>query len=63
MTPHGLKRLQREIQGLQTELTSSLNSLRTAINTQSKPASAIVSTTNTSNDIKTKVSRISDLLG
>ncbi|HEY6884575.1 MAG TPA: hypothetical protein VI278_11100, partial [Nitrososphaeraceae archaeon] len=44
------------------ELTSSLNSLRTAINTQSKPASTIVSTANTSNDIKTKVNRISDLL-
>jgi hypothetical protein len=44
------------------ELTSSLNSLKTAINTLSKPASTIVSTANTSNDIKTKVSRISDLL-
>jgi hypothetical protein len=44
------------------ELTSSLNSLRTAINTQSKPASTIVSIDNSSNDIKTKVSRISDLL-
>jgi hypothetical protein len=44
------------------ELTSSLNSLKTAINTQSKPASTIVSTANTSDDIKTKVSRISDLL-
>ena len=44
------------------ELTSALNSLKTAINTQSKPASTIVSTANTSNDIKTKVSRISDLL-
>jgi hypothetical protein len=44
------------------ELTSSLNSLRTAINTQSKPASTIISTANTSNDIKTKVTRISDLL-
>jgi hypothetical protein len=44
------------------ELTSALNSLKTAINTQSKPASTIVSAANTSNDIKTKVSRISDLL-
>lgn len=44
------------------ELTSALNSLKTAINTQSKPASTIVSTANTSNDIKTKVSRMSDLL-
>ena len=44
------------------ELTSALNSLKTAINNQSKPASTIVSTANTSNDIKTKVSRISDLL-
>jgi hypothetical protein len=44
------------------ELTSALNSLMTATNTQSKPASTIVSTANTSNDIKTKVSRISDLL-
>ena len=39
-----------------------MNSLRTAINTQSKPASTIVSTANSSNDIKTKVSRKSDLL-
>ena len=33
-----------------------------AINTQSKPTSTSVSTANTFNDVKTKVSRISDLL-
>lgn len=45
------------------ELTSALNSLKSADTTQSKPASTTVSAANTSNDIKTKVSRIRDLLG
>ena len=42
---------------------SALNSLKSADTTQSKPASTTVSAANTSNDIKTKVSRIRDLLG
>ena len=46
-----------------SELTSALNSLKSADTTQSKPASTTVSAANTSNDIKTKVSRIRDLLG
>lgn len=46
------------------EITSALNSLKTATTTttQSKPVSTTVSTANASNDIKTKVSRINDLL-
>ncbi|MBV9176602.1 MAG: hypothetical protein JO297_06160 [Nitrososphaeraceae archaeon] len=45
------------------ELTSALNSLKSAI-TQSKPSSnTTTATNNTINDIKTKVTRVSDLLG
>jgi hypothetical protein len=44
------------------EITSVLNSLKSAT-TRSKPASTTVSAANTSNNIKTQVSRITDLLG